>query len=214
MQEPRRARHAVSATRTATCSPTRPTDPKRWKDPDTLLLHQLAARRPRRLQEAHAAVRGPPGEVHRQEGALLRRVLQRRGDRGDALRPHARGHDVLGRYGVRGQRRGRDPVRHPRRRERPAGLPAVDDREGERARTRSSPTSRARRSRTPRPRRTRATSRRARCSPPRAWRPTRTTSRAVLGQAREVGDGRGRAATTTPRRSRPTSSSAWPSAAS
>ena len=128
MQEPRRPRRDVLR-RQRRHGGRHAEGPEEAEDAGHAGLHLHARRGSRRLREDLQALHRPPRAVRRQEGRVLPGAVQRGRDRGDALRPPARGRLLHRADRLRRQHRRRGALRHQGLRE---GLPGLQpDRRGE-----------------------------------------------------------------------------------
>ena len=130
LPEPRRARHDVLR-REQGPGRRRAGGPEEVEEPVDDRVHVHARRGPGRVREHLQAVHDAPFQVPRQEGRLLPGAEQRGRDRGDALGPAARRRLLHRPDGVRGEPRGRDPVRGQGHREGLPGLQPDRHRQGE-----------------------------------------------------------------------------------
>ncbi len=105
-----------------------PTDPRKLKDPATLVFAYTPVEDPAVYQNAFKPFTDYPGAMHRQARGLLSGAVELGRDRGDALGPPAR-RGLLDRPDrLRGQSRRRRAVRRQGHREGPAGLSSDLDR--------------------------------------------------------------------------------------
>ena len=107
-----------------------PTDPRRWKDPATLVFAYTPVEDPGRLSERVPAIHRISRPVHRQARDLLPGAIQHGRDRGDALRPPACRRLLDRPDRLRGQSGRRRPVRRQGHREGTAGLSPDRHRQG------------------------------------------------------------------------------------
>ena len=107
-----------------------PADSRRWKDPATLVFAYTPVEDPAVYQNVFRPFTESSRAVHRQARDLLSGAIQHRRDRSDALRPPAHRRLLDRPDRLRGQSRGRRPVRDQRQREGIARLSPDRHRQG------------------------------------------------------------------------------------
>ena len=189
-----------------------PKDPKRWKNPSTLVFTYTPVEDAAVYETAFKPFLDHLGKCTGEARRVLPGAVERRRDRGDARGTAARRRLLDGTDRLRGQPRRRGAVRHQGHREGVAGLPPDRDREE------ASPYQKLADLKGKKVAHTSPSSNSGHLAPqvlfpPEGPRAGQGLQGAVLRRARPVGQRRRIPATTTPRRSPPTCSIAWPRAA-